>query len=425
MAVNLIDTLKREFTDDVVGRIASSVGETPANTNSALGYVIPATVGTLAQKAGTTQGAADLFGMMQRGGFDGTSEGIATAFRTGTPGRDRLASGASLVGSLFGDRQGSLTDLIASRSGIRPQSAASLLGLIVPFVLNMVGREASASGGFNASSVARLLGEQTGFLKNLMPAGLGSLLGLGSVADSPRLSEVTREQTRTYTQPVRSEPLHADDRDVAVPPHAYDRGRGMGWLKWALPLLLLGGLLAWGLSSGRSGEPTREAAVGTDLPVGTAGGGVALVSEKLVCGPQIDVAPDGVERRLIAFIDDRGRVVDADTWFSFDCLSFESGSANLTPASQAQVRNIAEILRCYPAVTLKFGGYTDNTGDPAANLRLSQARAESARQAVISQGIDPARIEAEGYGQDHPVAANDTDAGRQRNRRIDIRVVNK
>jgi len=116
---------------------------------------------------------------------------------------------------------------------------------------------------------------------------------------------------------------------------------------------------------------------------------------------------------------------DKETRFTFDRLQFETGSANLAPGSEQQVRNIAEILRCYPNVNLKFGGYTDATGDAAANQRLSQARAETARQAVISQGVDSSRIEAEGYGQEHPVAGNDTNDGRQRNRRIDVRVTKK
>ena len=139
----------------------------------------------------------------------------------------------------------------------------------------------------------------------------------------------------------------------------------------------------------------------------------------------LDVAPNGVESGLVAFIDNPSFPADRETWFTFDRLEFETGSATLTPGSQPQLRNIVEILRCYPNVTVKFGGYTDNVGDPASNQQLSQLRADNARQAVIAQGIDASRVEAQGYGQDHPVASNDTAEGRQRNRRIDIRVTKK
>src|SRR5215510_11090180 len=125
MAVNLINKLRSELSDDAIGRIASFVGETPANTQSAIGYALPATVGMLAQKAQSTQGAVDLFGMMQRGGFDGRSESIRNLFATGPGASDRVKTGTSLLSSLFGARQSSVTDLISSRAGMRPQSATS------------------------------------------------------------------------------------------------------------------------------------------------------------------------------------------------------------------------------------------------------------------------------------------------------------
>jgi outer membrane protein OmpA-like peptidoglycan-associated protein len=423
MAVNLIDKLRTEFTDDAIGRIATFVGETPANTQSAIGYAVPATVGMLAQKAQTPQGAADLFETMQRGGFDKAVEGIGSLLRTGTPASDSVKADPSLLSSLFGARQTDLADLMVSRTGIRPQSATSLLALIAPLVLHSVRREATASGGFNVSSVARLLGDQLGFVRNIAPPGLASMLGVSGPeepagahearrAESARADEATHEPARGYARPVHAEPARA-----------YDRGRGLGWLKWAIPLLLVG-LVVWGLTAFRHREPNRDVAATAATPVGTAGT-VALVKQRLSCGQELDVAPNGVERQLVSFIDDSGRRIDKETWFTFDRLEFDTGSANLTASSQPQIRNIAAILQCYPNVTLKFGGYTDNTGDPAANQRLSQARAENARQAVISQGIDQSRIEAEGYGQEHPVASNDAGEGRQRNRRIDILVIKK
>jgi outer membrane protein OmpA-like peptidoglycan-associated protein len=182
-------------------------------------------------------------------------------------------------------------------------------------------------------------------------------------------------------------------------------------------LLVLIPLLVWAFTGLRSREPGRDV-TGT---FGTAG----LVKHRLSCGQELDVAPNGVESRLAAFIDDKTRSVDKEEWLTFDRLEFETASATLRPSSQAQLRNIAEILRCYPNVNLKFGGYTDNVGDPASNQRLSQARAENTRQGIIRQGIDGSRLEAEGYGEQHPVATNDTEEGRQRNRRIDVRVTRK
>ncbi len=132
----------------------------------------------------------------------------------------------------------------------------------------------------------------------------------------------------------------------------------------------------------------------------------------------------GVENKLIDWIES-SNPVDTTTWFDFDRLLFASGSATLEPASQEQLSNVAAILKAYPKVKIKLGGYTDNTGDPAVNLKLSDERAKNVMAELIKLGVDPARLEAEGYGEDHPVADNKTEEGRQLNRRISLRVTEK
>ena len=97
----------------------------------------------------------------------------------------------------------------------------------------------------------------------------------------------------------------------------------------------------------------------------------------------------------------------------------------MTAASAEQVRNVAAILNAYPSVRLKIGGYTDNVGDPAANLRLSDARANTVMRELIGLGIAPDRLTAEGYGELHPVADNATAEGRARNRRIAFRITQR
>jgi outer membrane protein OmpA-like peptidoglycan-associated protein len=76
-------------------------------------------------------------------------------------------------------------------------------------------------------------------------------------------------------------------------------------------------------------------------------------------------------------------------------------------------------------VKLKLGGYTDNVGDPAANLKLSQERADSVMGALVKLGVAPDRLAAEGYGEQFPVGDNATPEGRAMNRRISMRVAEK
>jgi K(+)-stimulated pyrophosphate-energized sodium pump len=145
-----------------------------------------------------------------------------------------------------------------------------------------------------------------------------------------------------------------------------------------------------------------------------------------VKGTKLSIAATGnpVEKSLMEFIDSDAKV-DKETWFDFDRLLFETGSANLKAESQEQLENVAEILKSYPAVAVKLGGYTDNTGDAAANLKLSTDRAASVKKSLVNLGVDESRLESEGYGEEHPVASNDTEEGREQNRRISIRVIRK
>jgi len=150
-----------------------------------------------------------------------------------------------------------------------------------------------------------------------------------------------------------------------------------------------------------------------------------FLAVKLPNGIELKVPEFGVEKKLIAFIEDKNKPVDKTTWFTFDRLEFETGSATLKPTSAEQLKNIAEILKAYPKVALKIGGYTDNVGKPADNLKLSQNRAKNTMQELVKLGADAKRLEAEGYGDKYPVADNSTEEGRQKNRRIDLRVTKK
>ena len=103
-----------------------------------------------------------------------------------------------------------------------------------------------------------------------------------------------------------------------------------------------------------------------------------------------------------------------------------TGSSTLKPESTEQLKRIAAIMKAYPLVSMKVGGYTSNTGTEEVNMKLSTERALAARNAIINLGVEAFRLEAEGYGSQHPICpANDTPACRAQNRRIDVRVISK
>lgn len=169
-----------------------------------------------------------------------------------------------------------------------------------------------------------------------------------------------------------------------------------------------------------SGEPKIE--TGGESVVTTT---VTKVVSKLSTGAEMFGAKDnGVETKLVEFITS-DKEVSKDLWFSFDRLLFENGKSTLLPSSQEQLKNVTEIMKAFPNVEIKLGGYTDNVGKPESNLKLSTDRANSVMNELIKLGVASSRVKAEGYGEQYPVASNDTDEGRQQNRRIDIRVTKK
>lgn len=150
----------------------------------------------------------------------------------------------------------------------------------------------------------------------------------------------------------------------------------------------------------------------------------AMVKTK-VGNVELNVPENGIESNLVKFITDDAQAINDTTWFNFDRLLFETGKSSLKPESQEQLKNIAEILKAYPNVNLKLGGYTDNVGNDAGNLKLSDERAKSVKAELVGMGIGEDRLESEGYGELHPVASNDTEEGRAQNRRIAARVTKK
>jgi outer membrane protein OmpA-like peptidoglycan-associated protein len=115
-----------------------------------------------------------------------------------------------------------------------------------------------------------------------------------------------------------------------------------------------------------------------------------------------------------------GSASDLPKRFVFDHLNFDSSTAQLTPESGATVAEVAKIMMCYPNMTVELDGHTDNTGDPQSNQTLSVDRANTVKQMLAQNGIDSGRIATNGFGQDRPIASNDTEDGRARNRRTEL-----
>lgn len=422
MSRSLLESLSDLASPSVVAKVASLFGESEGAIAKGLGAAFPAILSGIATKSSNADFATRLFQLVTDKTNDGSAlTNVAGSLLGGSGHSSPLANlGATLLSSVFGDKANGLVMALGEFAGLKGSSASSLLSLAAPLVMGVLGNKVRTEG-LSASGLGELLAGQKNSFASQAPAVLANFLGAPSAA-APASSAA-----------------------------------GTNWL---VPVFLLGGLgLLWWLVNGpkdtaekqEASAPAAHAAATqapasethrtteaseattTEMPPADAtpaatspwGDLGAFAERALPGGAKLNLPAKGVENQLLAFIEDSSKAVNKDTWFNFDRLLFDTGKSTLRPESLEQIKNTAEILKAFPQVALKIGGYTDNQGKAESNLKLSQARAEAVTKELATLGIAASRLEAEGYGDQHPVADNATPEGRQQNRRIAMRVTKK
>ena len=104
---------------------------------------------------------------------------------------------------------------------------------------------------------------------------------------------------------------------------------------------------------------------------------------------------------------------------------FDTGKATLRKESSGSLDELVEVMKLKPRLIIEIAGHTDNIGSAESNQVLSNDRANAVRDYLIRHGISEKRVKAVGYGETQPVASNDTDNGRQENRRTEVRIISE
>ncbi len=401
MASSLLDGVLALVTPEMKQVLASRLGESPTAIQSGLGTAAAATLGGLVSKAGDSSFLNQIIGLVSGSSGQNILSSLSSVGSTGQ------ASGVSDLASrflpmVFGSQQNQAASLISQKAGISASTATSLLQTAVPLILGFFAKM-HASGSLSAGSLAGMLSAEAPNLQKFLPSGF---LGNFSSAASGVGSKV-----------------------VAAEHAVEEKAKGMNWM--AILGVLIALLVVWFVYRALQGakvdtKPVANAATAAGNAANSAWAALgSFFKTKLPDGTELNIPQYGVENKLIQYLQDSSKPVDKDTWFDFDRLLFDTGSATLQPASNEQLGNIAAILKAYPQVKIKIGGYTDNTGDKAANLKLSQDRANNVMNELVTLGVASDRLDAQGYGEDHPIADNSTDEGRQKNRRISLRVTAK
>ena len=398
MAFNLMETVKNYFTSEFTNQASSSLGESSSGISKALTAIIPTGLaGILSKATSGSDGANSIFDMAKNaiGSISGNSN-------LSSP--ENTQNGTSMLSSLFGSNQSGIVSAISNFAGIKNSSASSLMSMGLPAIMGLLGKHAEQNN-LTPSGLSGFLSSQKDHIMNALPSGLSSvtgMLGLGAAgtAAASVASHLKSGVTNTSHQ-------------------IEEKAKGTNWLV-PLILILIAVALLWYFSRS-CGETRQSTAASTDTSAAAqnadtstavaapAPTGPVSIKVKLPNGKELDAYKGGIEDQLVTFLSGDWKSLSDDSlkaiWFNFDNLNFNTGTATLVPESEKQLDNIAEILKAFPDAKIKIGGYTDVTGNAAANKKLSQDRANAAKNGLDKRGVAKQVIGAEGYGSQFAKAA--------------------
>lgn len=173
------------------------------------------------------------------------------------------------------------------------------------------------------------------------------------------------------------------------------------------------GAVAGLLSGGDATERRQRALVGVGVG-GLAGGSIGAYQDRQEAELRRQTAGTGID------VSRDGDIIKLNLP---DNVTFDFGKADLKPQFFPALNNVASTLAQYNQTIVEVAGHTDSIGSAEVNQRLSEQRANSVGNYLIGQGLMRERFEIIGLGKNHPIASNETEAGRAQNRRVEIRVL--
>ncbi len=377
-----------------IGVVAHALGQPEQAVGRGMESCIAGLLGGLASKSGDPGELRRIMDMVPSS-FGAVSWSQITD-ALGDPNSSLIGMGKRLLPALFGSGENTILNGLSRASGLPLGPTSTLLAMAGPVVMSFIGKHIR-DGSTTINGLASLLQRDSASIRNALPAGLSEIFW----PDTARV---------TTASPVVAQ--------------AVQKERSSSWF---LPALAAAAALALGLAwlLNHAHRPTVRITAIPVMPVPTGSASRLATTPACTLPASVKIPEGGVESRLLAFVQNPGTKMQETTWFNLDQLAFDTGSAQIRPESRTQLDNIAAILANCPNVRMTIAGYTDNTGNADANLRLSRDRAESVAAELARGSVSKDRLTTEGYGEENPVADNSTMAGRAQNRRVAMRVTEK
>ncbi|UOG76437.1 OmpA family protein [Hymenobacter tibetensis] len=424
---NLAEEIKRFILRNDLTK-ANGVGvEQEVSTKLALPHIITLVMSNLSELSEQVGGRDAVYAMAQEANSKAEALHVEHVKQELAVTPDR---GADLMKSVLKDRYFGTINGIVTSTGIQQKTVVSLINLVMPVALGVLGKQARENN-WTADTMAQALRTQfsqqeVATIPELLTPALHErwMPATAPVVAKPKSSNkwliaalVVATAELGYIIGTKSHELNTPDTQVRPNTEAYTTlastvGNDDG---------------VW--------DPNNPAALTANGNFDRTGGGYVYGDAgvpavlKLKGGLRQIIGSNSTENKLYQFLSDPGTEVDEVSptrgWIGFDRIYFESNKAVLTNESMWQLSNVASILQTFPNAKVRIGGYTDSSGNPLSNLKLSRERAEAAKATLLKFGVDPSSVEAIGYGSLDNIASNDTPDGRSLNRRVSIRVMEK
>jgi len=258
---------------------------------------------------------------------------------------------------------------------------------------------------------------------NAALGGAAAAVATKAIVEEPATTVVEEKIVVSLSEPPIVKPVYESKTPLRKEIIEEKSSSGFPW-KWILLALLLFALLATLFKMCLGGEEKKHVPPPTPEPKVTEPVREAPV-EPAKLGPtalDLNLTSNTAEARIADFLS--LPEVTVPKVFILESVQFPFNSAELTNTSFTQLNNVVRVLTEYPKAKIEVNGHTDSRGDDALNLTLSENRAKAVRTYLLGKGVAADRIvQAVGFGETDPIATNETDEGRQENRRSELVVV--
>jgi outer membrane protein OmpA-like peptidoglycan-associated protein len=390
----------------ILDKIAGFIGAPAGNARQALETAVPASITGLAQQGSTEHGASQLLTQLRSGEAPELGLGDVGATLADPQATEQLMDrNQGFMERILGGRASTLTDLLSSHSGIGRGAASKIFGIAMPLVLGIVGKHAR-SNHLDAQGLSRYLGEQSDSVTHLLPAQFQNLLG-GKRDELPsdRFRGRALHGETDWRGPMRRRPGATPDVNRYLP--------------WALAGLAAVFAISYVWNHrGAARRPIAHVTTPANPPQEQQPPAEEQNEPAQAQPSEIEkVAGGSPAAQMSRYL---GAGQSEPKRFVAEGMTFESGSAQLTPDGKLVAGEIASVLSDHPQAKVRIEGFTDATGSAQTNAELSQSRAEATKTFLSQHGVSPDHITVAGFGAAEPVAPNDNPADREKNRRIEL-----